>query len=71
MPADKYVEHIKRARSDRYRGKNTVFIATEQTAGPPVETKPLEQENLVPGDCVHAHLPRPPGSRIFSTIKKI
>jgi hypothetical protein len=34
-----------------------VFIGTEQTTAPPVETKSLEQENLAAGDCVNGCLP--------------
>jgi len=57
MPSDEHGEHVKRARPDRHRDKNTVFIAAEQTAGPPVETKSIEQEDLALGDYVHAFLP--------------
>jgi hypothetical protein len=69
MPLDEHAEYVERARPDRHRNKSALLVGPKQTAAPPIETKPLEQENPA-ADCLHA-ASRPRERRILSTIKKI
>jgi hypothetical protein len=54
MPLYQQDQQLKRARSERHRDQNAIFVGSEQAAGPAVEAKAFEQENLVGGKFVHA-----------------
>ena len=54
MPAYQEGQQIERTRADGHRDQDAVFVGSEQTAGPVVEAKTFEYENLVRRKCVHA-----------------